>query len=410
LYERSARSWVVDPRAEVGIDLPLHPPSEREVLHDLDAARAWVQAWRDAEAAKPLMLQWEERSWARVGRQSVPARVRIDGAEALATVAGKRREWVAWRTRIEELRAAVMSDARPVNAACSERRSALAIDALPVDVSPIGAARSEQVGADRSEQVDAALRTHARAIGLMEYPDAEILRRATAWLVRNPVSGLRVRQVPVRGMHTKWLERHRAMVEGIVGAATGSDGLGLVDPEDRLRVMILDPRLRRGGLRDVAAPIRELAALPFDDRLRLVLIVENLETLLALPDVAGIVAIHGSGYIGHRVGALPWVQSRPVLYWGDLDSHGFAIPNRVRAAGIEAQSVLMDPETLLAHRDLWVREPTPFRGELPRLTASEQAARDMLRAEGDVRLEQERIGWDLAWARVAEAIAAVGLG
>ena len=132
--------------------------------------------------------------------------------------------------------------------------------------------------------------------------------------------------------------------------------------------------------------------------------------MLALPDVAGVVAIHGSGYIGHRVGALPWVRIRPVLYWGDLDSHGFAILNRVRAAGVDAQSMLMDREVLEAHRDLWVREPTPFRGELSRLTASEQAALDILRTEGDVRLEQERIGWDLAWARVSEAITAVGFG
>lgn len=384
LYERSARSWVVDPGTPVTVDLPLHPPSEREVLQDLDAARAWVQAWRDAEAVKPLVLQWEERSWARVGRQSVPTRVLIEGVAAVVAVAGKRREWDAWRSRIEGIRAAVLVDA----------------------------GFSEQVGAALAcaASVDAALRTHARAIAVLDETDAEILRRATAWLVRNPVSGLRVRQVPVRGMHTKWLERHRAMVEGIVGAAAGSDGLGLVEPEDRLRVMILDPQLRPGGLRDVAAPVQELAALPFDDRLRVVLIVENLETLLALPDNAGVVAIHGSGYIGHRAAALPWVRSRPVLYWGDLDSHGFAILNRVRAAGIDAQSVLMDPEVLRAHRDLWVVEPKPFRGELPRLTASEQAALAVLRAEGDVRLEQERIGWDFAWARVAEAIAAVGSG
>ncbi len=372
LYERAARSWVVDPSAVVSVDLPLHPPSEREVLQDLGAARAWVQAWRDAEGGKPLALQWEERNWARVGRQSVPTRVLIDGAEAIAVIAGKRREWAAWRSRIATLRAAVLVDAA------------------------------------FSEQVDAALRTHARAIAQLDGTDAEILRNASAWLVHHPVSGLRVRQVPVRGMHSKWLERHRAMVEDIVAAATGSDGLGLVDPDERLRVMILDPRLCPSGLRDVAAPIGELAEIPFDDRLRVVLIVENLETLLALPDTDGAVAVHGSGYIGHRVGALPWVRNRPVLYWGDLDSHGFAILNRVRAAGIDARSVLMDREVLEEHRDLWVREPNPFRGELPRLTGSEQAALTMLRAEGDVRLEQERIGWDLAWTRVSEAITAAG--
>lgn len=104
---------------------------------------------------------------------------------------------------------------------------------------------------------------------------------------------------------------------------------------------------------------------------------------------------------------LPWVLSRPVLYWGDLDSHGFAILNRVRSVGIDARSVLIDRGTLEAHRDLWVAEPAASRGELSHLTAAEQDVLAVLRAEGDVRLEQERIGWAYAWAVLSEEIGAV---
>lgn len=213
--------------------------------------------------------------------------------------------------------------------------------------------------------------------------------------------------MPVRGIHTKWLEQHRTVVEDLVTAALDADGLGLVSPADRLRINVLDPALRSAGVRDLAAPITELAVLPFTDRLlQVVVIVENLETLLSLPDIEGVVAIHGSGYIGHLAAQLPWVLTRPVLYWGDLDSHGFAILNRVRTAGIDARSVLMDRLTLEEFGDLCVDEPTSFRGELSRLTAEERAVFDLLRERGDVRLEQERIAWHYAWRVLSAAVSA----
>lgn len=373
-YERSARTWAVGVDSDVLLDVPLHPPTEREAMADLDAARNWVQSWRDAEATLPIQVSWEERSWSRVGRQSIAVRVRVEGADGVAAVAGRRREWTAWVRRIAALREAALR-------AAGEGESAVG-----------------------RTNVDAVLRTHSRAIAQLDAVDARILQDVVVWLVQHPVSGLRVRQVPVRGIHTKWLERHRAIAEGLVGAAAGTEGLGLVAAADRLRIRILDPALKPTGVGDLAAPISELAALPFGDRLRVVVIVENLETLLALPDAAGVVAIHGSGYIGHFAAQLPWVLTHPVLYWGDLDSHGFAILNRVRASGVDARSVLMDRSTLDEFGDLCVDEPTPFRGELPRLTPGEREVFELLRERGDVRLEQERISWPYAWHVLGAAI------
>ncbi|WP_298863466.1 Wadjet anti-phage system protein JetD domain-containing protein [Microbacterium sp.] len=375
MYERSARLWVVDPGVEVVMDVPLHPPTEREALADLDGARAWAHSWRRAEAELPVHVVWEERNWSRIGRQSLPVRVRVEGSDAVAAAAAKSREWRAWVRRVRTLQDAVL-----------------------------GAAHA---GSDARARTDAALRTHSRAIAQLDAADARILQDMTVWLIQHPASGLRVRQVSVRGIHTKWLERHRSIVEALVTAVTGVDGLGLVAGPERLRISILDPALRPAGVRDLAAPLAELAALPFGERLEVVVIVENLETLLALPDAEGVVAIHGSGYIGHLVAQLAWVMSRPVLYWGDLDSHGFAILNRVRAAGVEAQSVLMNRSTLEEFRDLWVDEPTPFRGELSRLTDDERSTFVLLREYGDVRLEQERIAWPYAWEVLWKAIEAV---
>jgi hypothetical protein len=97
---------------------------------------------------------------------------------------------------------------------------------------------------------------------------------------------------------------------------------------------------------------------------------------------------------------LPWLRAAPVHYWGDLDTHGFAILDRLRAWLPQTASFLMDRETLLAHRDRWVPEPTPTAATLTRLDTAEAALYDDLvsdRLAESLRLEQERIGW--AWAR-----------
>jgi hypothetical protein len=87
-----------------------------------------------------------------------------------------------------------------------------------------------------------------------------------------------------------------------------------------------------------------------------------------------------------------------VHYWGDIDTYGFHILDRLRALFPAARSFLMDRRTLMEYPALWVQEGNPYRGELTRLTASEAALYDDLRRDrlGDrVRLEQERVpyGW-----------------
>lgn len=86
-------------------------------------------------------------------------------------------------------------------------------------------------------------------------------------------------------------------------------------------------------------------------------------------------------------------------------THGLAILGRVRGHLPQVRSLLMDEATLLAHRSLWVAEPQPHRADATdHLDAAEQALYRDLRGDRwgvRVRLEQERIGWDVAWARIS---------
>ena len=104
------------------------------------------------------------------------------------------------------------------------------------------------------------------------------------------------------------------------------------------------------------------------------------------------IVIFGLGYAVETLSAVGWLAGREIHYWGDIDTHGFCMLDRLRASFPLAQSFLMDRETLFTHQHLWVREENPHSGELLRLTPAERAVYEALRG---ARLEQERIpyGW-----------------
>lgn len=365
--EREQRQWAATGGEAVRLEIVLHPPTERSAQADLQAAIEWTRSWRDlADGTAAAGVSWTERNWPSVGRQRVPERLLLVGADAIAAFAGTTvaRGWHTLRDRSGRLRIAFP----PAN---------------PVDL------------------VAAAIRTHARTLETLGEPDFETLIDVVGWLADNPASGWRIRQLPIRGIDTKWLERHRFVVEGLYSAVTGRDSLGLLAPPPLVRVRFLDPVLRPGGLCDVTAPVEDLAVLPVAPST--VFVFENLETVLAMPDVPGSVVLHGGGYAARRLDSIPWVRNGRVIYWGDLDSDGFAILHALRSGCANVTSVLMDSVTLFAYRDLWVPETKPAVGVYPRLTPDELQVLESIRAEGNIRLEQERIGWEFALGRLLEA-------
>ena len=370
--DQDQRNWAAIGGEDALLEIVLHPPTERAVLEGQGAAIAWVRAWRavsDADAT--IDVQWGDRQWARVGAQSVPERCVLRGADAIAAFAGATpgRDWRILRDRAARLHGAFAETAPSVDA------------------------------------IAAAIRTHARTLQQLVEVDFATLLQVVAWLCEHPASGWRIRQLPIRGIDTKWLERHRSVVESLHSAVSGRLSLGLLDAPGLVRVRFLDPSLRPGGLCDVSAPVEEFAAL--DIAPSIVFVFENLETMFAMPDWPGAVVVHGSGYAARRLGGIPWIQSGRVIYWGDLDSDGFAILHALRSGCRDVTSVLMDEHTLLAFRDLWVPEPKPAVGAFSTLTASEQRVLDRIRSEGNVRLEQERIAWEVALMRLVAVAACV---
>ncbi|WP_394274826.1 Wadjet anti-phage system protein JetD domain-containing protein [Luteococcus sp.] len=134
--------------------------------------------------------------------------------------------------------------------------------------------------------------------------------------------------------------------------------------------------------------IEQLSGLRRPER---VVVVENLASLARVPLTPGTLAIHGRGFAVSRLEGIAWLdQIAKVLYWGDLDTHGFAILSKFRECVPQTESVLRSRGVLEQFSSQCVQEKTAYRGCIAGLTASETDCLMVLRERG-LRLEQERI-------------------
>jgi hypothetical protein len=350
--------------------LTLGQLTQTEARLKLDAISNWVRAWRDNNGAG--QVEWQERHWFDLGRQHLPVRLVLKSPDEIAVWAGEDRRWNLARARYHRL---------------LERWQALATSL----------SKHFDVLADYSEQ------------------DFERLMNMLAWLNEHPHSNLFPRQLPVAGLDSKWLDARRRLITELVGALRQIDiagrdfyeCCGLRALPNLVRMKILDAALRArvGGIRDLAAPSDDLLRLNLPARC--LFVVENLQTGLAFDDLEDAVVVMGLGYGVDTLRKLPFAQLAAVFYWGDVDTHGFAILSRARGCFPHLQSLMMDEATLLRHRDFCLEEQTKHGAEsLPNLTAEELAVyRDLKQQKWGycVRLEQEHISWPEAWCMIKKA-------
>jgi hypothetical protein len=339
------------------IEIPLRGPRPAQIGDDLEAVRGWIAALDVGRYdGAHYELDYASIGGRLIGRNELPVRARITSyrqAWALLGVAGQARKY----TDILEL----VAPEPPLHAW---------VAAHPL-----------------------------RALALGE--EWSGLLSAYRWLVEAHGSAKYLRQITAPGVDTKFVERHRPVLAQLLGVpAAGSgfvDALGLRGKSEVVRLRP-SPDLR------IAAPFSEISVLleelaSAELIVRTAVIIENEITFLSVPVPADGLVLWGKGFEVNRPGSLPWLRTAEVHYWGDLDTHGFAILNQLRAWLPQTRAFLMDRDTLLGHRDRWVRENSPTAADLNRLTTEEAALYTDLVTDrfGDhVRLEQERIDW--TWA------------
>jgi hypothetical protein len=359
--------------------LRLRRPDARAYGENFEAVRNWIRALEIGSRARRGFgydIEWTDINHRQLGRNRIPDRIAVPTeADALKLIGMERTA-----ERFEQL--------------CHSSERSFPILAKWL-------ARKPFVALDRD-------RDWSRILAVL------------AWFRDHPNSNLYLRQLDIEGVDTKFIESRKPLLGELLavvlertadlqsGASqTFEQRYGLKGKPPLVRFRALDKSLAIGGLLDVATPFAQFASLTIPARR--VFITENEVNGLAFPDVEQSIVVFGMGKSLNLLRSAVWLQSREIYYWGDIDTHGFAMLDQLRAILPAARSLLMDRETLFAHRALWVCEDTPFRSDLPRLQADERELFDALvnnRFGEKVRLEQERVSFGLVQRAIQDVVSA----
>ena len=341
------RARLPDAPASFPRSLRLKKPGSQDLGTRFEEVRRWIAQLQSVDVR--YRLEWKEVNHRQLGRNLIPDSVWIDHADDALGLIGKGRA----AQQFDQLLAASLS----------------AFPALEPWL-----ARHPLRALEQAEQWH-------RVLAVLH------------WFHCNPHSNRYLRQLDIHDVDTKFIEQRKGLLSELLdlilpgshidqqarGARSFSRRYGLRDKPVRLRLRVLDSDLAIAGLTDLELPVEQLAELRLP--LEQVFVTENETNALAFPDHPRSILLFGQGYALDRLGQIPWLADTPLYYWGDIDTHGFAILNRLRTHLPRARSLLMDAATLLQHHELWgcEREDQRFTGELAQLTDSEQALYQALR-------------------------------
>lgn len=226
-----------------------------------------------------------------------------------------------------------------------------------------------------------------------------------------PFPNVYLRQLDIPEVDTKFVETHHRLLRKVLKFLL--DGEKNDDPSDAslagfcrqfgfrideplVRFRWLDESITSQtlGLSDLTVPLNAFAAMKCPASR--IFITENKINGLCFPAVPDAMVIFGLGFGIEMLSSVEWMKERRIFYWGDIDTHGFAMVARLRQMFPKVVTFLMDAPTFHAGREFWVREPVPESRSFPveNLTAEERALFEELRTNVhgvQLRFEQERI-------------------
>jgi hypothetical protein len=214
-----------------------------------------------------------------------------------------------------------------------------------------------------------------------------------------------LRELPVE-VDTKFIERKRAVLNElfpiVAPNCVGPDGasfekrFGFRQKQPLIRFRFLDAEISKAThlpFCDFAIPLEEA------ERLRLpaanVIIVENEMTFLTLPSLPKTVALFGGGDAVSHLCRLPWLANARLVYWGDMDTHGFESLAFLRSQHPHTESVMMSMETFTKFKNFAVDASAYTSRAKLNLSQTERELFNFLNHDGKL-LEQERISLSYA--------------
>ena len=355
------------------LSIKLARPSDQQFMQQYLAVQSWVKDMDKLAQSPGIELGKQQINYQKMGRQILPTKICFTHIEALARFLGC---WQGWQK--------LASDFKLVCSRYAHLQTWLLDNLALLD------------------------KHHGQWSKLLTVVD---------FFIANPKPGCYLRQIDLPDIDSKFIEQHMRVLTSLLDRLLDEKDInqqvtglrehgfekrfGLLFEQPQIRFRILDPLLADDfcGATDLSLSVKEFAQLQL--LLDKVFITENKANGLAFPPVNNAIVIFGLGYGVQSIKQITWLRDCRIYYWGDIDTHGFAILSQVRSYFSNTQSLLMDEATLLACKDQWGTEPDHKRHKaehLEHLTNAEQQLYKRLKQDfwqNNLRLEQEFVPFHL---------------
>ena len=350
--------------------IKLKKPNNKELSEQFSTCQEWVTSWQKIAHKAPFILEWHTINHRQLGTNQLPKAIVFNEAHHLT-------EWLGVTPHFANLK------------------------------------RAQQHLVSHFPSLNDWILQHPEKL-LKIFSILPKLISIVAWYLKNPTPNCYLRQLTLPDIDTKFIEQNVSTLHAwlqlllpdieknaISSVKQFAKYYGFKEKPVLVRFKILDSSLVIQGLTDISIPAEDFAQLNLD--VMKIYVCENDINALTLPPTHKAMVIFGRGYGFNALQKAGWLQNKVIHYWGDIDTHGFAILNSFRHHFPQTKSFLMDEETLLNHQTSWTLEPKQTHAKLDKLTIEEQSLYQRLcsQAWGDnVRLEQEYVNYHCVLATI----------
>lgn len=238
------------------------------------------------------------------------------------------------------------------------------------------------------------------------------------YFLENPKPNIFIREIPL-DISTKFIEENTKIISLLLDILieehvnkeekSFNKRYNLKYDEPLIRLRILDPEAAQNlfsGVDDLSIPQGQFNQL--DIPCKRVFVLENKTNILnflTLPSMEDSIAIFGKGFGVGSLKDAEWLAGKQIIYWGDIDPHGFQILSQIRGYFPQTRSCMMDFETFRKFEDLAVTGACTNVTELDHLNPEEHLLFDHLCSlEINNRLEQEKVPQKYALEKIHETV------